>query len=164
MLRAVEIGRDADGDAVNSCVVVPPGGVVAKGAAAGFKLSPVEEEGWRALWDAIKEVGTEPPPGLDLPAGVKVVDWKQWKASWERLDPNPDEDERQRAERIKKRMQRAGAALLKWGIIGRSNPWVWWTQKPVRGYRDTFPKKTKKTADITSEPPSSFDDDPLSLL
>ena len=164
VLRSVEIGVDGDGDPVNSCFIAPPGGTATVGAASGFKLSPVEEEGWKALWDALKEHGEAPPASLNLPAGTRAIHWKTWKQSWERLDPNPDEDERARAERIKKRMQRAGAALLKWGLIGRSNPWVWWSGKPVRGYRDTFPKKTKKTADITSEPPSSFDDDPISLL
>jgi hypothetical protein len=31
-------------------------------------------------------------------------------------------------------MQRAGVTLLKFGVIGRDDPWVWWTGKAVHGY------------------------------
>ena len=162
VLKSVRVGVDGDGADVDSCMIAAPGGASVSGAQAGFNLSPIEDEGFRTLWAAIKEVGGDAPAELQLPAGTRVVRWSDWRDQWTKVDASADDDPAVRAERIKKRMQRAGAALLKWGIIGRSNPWVWWTGKPVRGYRDTFPKRKKP--EPAAEQTTTLADDPLNLL
>lgn len=161
ILKSVRVGADGDGDDVHSCMIADPGGAAVSGAQAGFKLSESEDEAFRALWAAIKEDGVEAPASLQLPAGVRVVRWAHWRNHFLKIDSAAagDEDETKRAERIKKRIERAGKSLLKFGIIGRDNPWIWHSGRPVRGYRDTFPKK-KKPADE----PAADTDDPLNML
>lgn len=161
VLKSVRVGQDADGDDVFSCMVLSPGGEPVSGAARGFSLSPSVDEAFGVFWRALKEYGADAPPSLQLPADVRVMRWSQWRDEWAKLDSSADDDPVARAERIKKRMQRAGTALLKWGVIGRSNPWVWWTGKPVRGYKDTFPKKKKVEPAVAPEADPA---DPLNLI
>jgi hypothetical protein len=131
-LPVVEVGKNKWGNAETSCVVVPVGG--SNGPTKGFKLSKQEELIFRALVNTIAEKGQAPPIGFNIPAGVSVVLYADWREAYAKSAPIDDDDDRKRKEQIKKAMQRAGATLLKFGIIGRDNPWVWWTGKPVRGF------------------------------
>lgn len=135
VLPWVEIGRDADGDPVTSCVVEAP--AVAGGGEHGpraFKLSDPEEKLFRSILEAIMEAGALPPPALSLPASIgKVVDYKLVRTIYASKVLQTDDDPREHAARVKKQIQRAGTALRKFGVIGSHDQLVWLTGKTVRG-------------------------------
>lgn len=139
-LRSFSIGTDERGFDITSSVVVPLNDAEAKDAASGkkrFKLSGSEELLFKALVDAVADSGVAAPGDLKLPPSVKtVVDFKFVRTAYRKLVLQPEDDETAHAERIKKQIQRAGAVLRKFGIIGVSHPWVWWTGKPVRSEKE----------------------------
>ncbi len=122
----VEVGRDADGDPITSCVVVPPDGCTADigggpGVVAGKykgRLTDRQEIAMRALQDALIEHGRAAPRALGLPAGTRVVEWAQWRVRWARVAFD-DEGE------VQKESKRIGRSLLTRRLIGKDGNWVW---------------------------------------
>lgn len=143
-LLSVEIGRRDDDRPITSCVVVDVGErekAIAK--RGGFKLRDQEALLFRALLKALAEHGEQAPSVLELPLGTRVVKASFWKAEFEKIAPyetggTDDTAKKRRADAIRKALERAGASLLKFGVIGRNEPWIWWTGKPVAGFRETF--------------------------
>jgi hypothetical protein len=76
-LEIVEVGADADGDAITSCVVVPVEGVAR--AAPTRKLSDRQRLALDALDECAATVGKPPPPSLGLPFGLTVVTLTEWR-------------------------------------------------------------------------------------
>lgn len=155
-LYPVEIGtRKFDGKPVTSCVTLEVGEKDALRKAEtskGFRLTQQEEVVFRALINMLAEKGQAPPIGFNIPASVTVVPYKDWRDAFARMAPIDDDDPRKKAQNVKKAMQRAGTTLLKWGIIGRDDPWIWWTGKPVRGFAKHVP------APIASAPTDQVDE------
>ncbi len=99
-VECVEVGRDDDGDAITSCVVVPADREEAKSAEQkkpkGFKDK--HELALRALDEALLNHGTLAPPACLAPQGTKVVSLDQWReeavrnAAVKRDAANPRED------------------------------------------------------------------------
>ena len=138
-LMSVGIGfRQSDGEPITSCVTLDVGEREAvKSQKPGFKLTQQEELVFRALVTALGELGRPPPADRrNIPPQIStVVTYKEWRDVYARSAPiDEDSDDAKRAAAIKKAMQRAGVTLLSFGIIGRDNPLVWWTGKPVRGF------------------------------
>lgn len=78
-LQPIELGRDADGDPIVSCVVVPtdaPPPTEKKKKAV--RLSPAKKIALQALERAIEEVGAKPPSNPNIGAPL-VVTFDQWR-------------------------------------------------------------------------------------
>jgi hypothetical protein len=128
----VEVGRDEDGDPVTSCVVVPPDGCTADiGGGPGVvashykgRLTDRQEIAMRALREAMLDHGRNAPAELGLPAGIRVVDWAQWRARWARMETSDEKAIQRESERI-------GRALLTRRVIGKDGNWVWIVHKEV---------------------------------
>lgn len=158
-LFQVEVGTRFDGKPETSCVTLEVGEKDAARKAEGnrgFKLTQQEELVFRALVNALAEKGQAPPTGFKIPEGVSVITYAEWREAYARSAPIDHDDERKRKETIKKAMTRAGTTLLKFGIIGRDDPYVWWTGLPVRG----FARQAGQPLDFSKlKPPAQAPDD-----
>jgi hypothetical protein len=89
-LERIEIGIDADGDPISSCVIVPVEGDVPKAATTRRKLSDRQKLALEALTEVALRVGTAPNPDWQLPSGIKTVKVDDWREEMERrsiIDP-----------------------------------------------------------------------------
>lgn len=77
-LEVVEIGMDADGEAITSCVVTPAEPTTEQ-ATKAVKLSAPCSLALSALRQAVDEAGEVPPASNHIPAGVKVVSAELWR-------------------------------------------------------------------------------------
>jgi hypothetical protein len=78
-LEVVEVGLDADGDALTSCAVLPVEGVQAR-PDINRKLSDRQKLALDALAECAADRGKPPPQTLGLPAGllaVSLIEWRQ---------------------------------------------------------------------------------------
>lgn len=150
-LKSIDVGvRKQDGKTLTSCVCLEVGekDAGAKTGEQGFRLTGQEELVFRALMKALTDHGRPAPAETkNAPRGVTVVDYKHWREAFAASAPIDSQDERTRSAAIKKAMQRGGITLLKYGVIGRDDPWCWWTGKPVRGFG-----KVKSTASPSTVP------------
>lgn len=145
-LESVLVGyRKRDGQPMTSCVCVEVGEKDAAARAAlrkGFQLADQEQTFFRALLDSLTKHGIAPPDYIDAPLGVGcVVEWEHFRDAFAALlwREEGDDEDRHR-ERVKRAITRAGKSLVKFGIIGRYQQgagYVWWTNKPVAGFRKT---------------------------
>ena len=162
-LYPVVIGnRQIDGRPVTSCVTLEVGEKDAARKAEmqkGFSLTKQEELVFRALVNALAERGQAPPLGFNIPAATSVVEYKTWREFYAKSAPIDDDDDRKRKETVKKAMTRAGTTLLKFGIIGRDTPWIWWTGKPVRGFGRKPPDAPAPAGPQPSDLPPQADDE-----
>lgn len=118
-LRSVEVGRDADGDVVRSCVVEHVEAVTAK--ATGPKLPAGCKIALRALHNAIVEFGEPGPTSPHIPASVRVVAVTEWRkqALREGISNGDTQDAAYRA------FARAKERLNADGIVGIFNELAW---------------------------------------
>ena len=99
------------------------------------------------------------PLDLELPSTVqRVVDWHLWRDAYSKIDPSVERDTAKLDRRLKSAMKRAGEVLLEHGVIGRSNPWVWVTGRPVQGFPETYPKLRTIAGSGNDEPVYGVDD------
>ncbi|HEX5508946.1 MAG TPA: AAA family ATPase [Pseudolabrys sp.] len=134
-LKSVELGiRPRDGKVLTSCVCVTVDDREFEAQTTGFRLKGQEELIFKALMKALETKGRPAPVEMAaIPADTTVVEYKHWRALYAASAPIDSEDERTRSSTIKKAMQRAGATLLRYDVIGREQNFVWWTGKAVRG-------------------------------
>lgn len=146
-LLPVEVGTKEDGRPLTSCVVVDVGAkakFVEERAAKGFKLRDGETLVFKALWRALLDHGVQAPSELGLPLGSRVVDSVHWREEYRKVAPSgvveggDDLAEKRKHDANRKALERAYKALLNWNVIGRSDPWVWWTGKAIQGMPETF--------------------------
>lgn len=158
------IGKDQDGDDRTSCVVVPVGDDAAAPPAPGFKLDATEEALFRSLLEALAERGVPPvSQNIPLPKAITaVVEFREVRARYKARILQTDDDVRKHDERVRKQIQRAGAALKKYQVIGVANNWVWWTGKPVRGARGAIAGGDTSPTQATDDSARYDDHDPLS--
>jgi len=170
VLKGVAIGVDEDGDAVTSCVVQQPDG--ARTDVEAYERPNVTDSEslmLRAIEKALEDSGGPPPSGAGLPSRItSVVEWKLVRAAYDSLafdtDGLSDETDEQRSKRLDARakaMSRAGQSLLRKGIIGKENPFVWLTGRRVKGHRMTQTSVADATQDAPpahQEPPERNDD------
>lgn len=169
VLKSVTIGMDDDGDAVTSCVVLKPNGD-ASDQPVPEKASITDAEALllRAIEKAVSDGGTRPPYGTGLPQSLRVVEWRQAVKAYDSIAFDAEdvegEDQAVRDKRLAARRQaikRSGERLMRKGIIGRENPWVWLTGKPIKGYRkpqDVFVPPIDDAGPITQVEPSDLED------
>lgn len=134
VLPQVVIGADADGDAMTSCVVAPPAGqaTIAEkpGTAPGGvkRPSPQQSNILRALLKALAERGEATPGELQLPRSVTTVTRVgHWYDAYRQTAAEQTDDA------VKQAMKRASDYWLERRVVGRNNPYVWITGRPVEG-------------------------------
>jgi hypothetical protein len=132
VLPAVEIGKDPDGDAITSCVVKEPAGMSQSAGAAkdsaGIRFSDQQNNVLRALVNALEEFGEPTPTSLNLPRSVaRVVKVQHWYEVYRRT-ASEDNDAA-----VRQAMKRANDKFLDRRVMGRINPYVWITGRPVLG-------------------------------
>jgi hypothetical protein len=118
-LGPIEIGTDADGDAISSCVIVPVDSALAT-RIVSRRLSDRQRLALDALNEAALASGQSPPIEWQLPAGIQMVGVNHWrdelirKGVIDRTAANP------RAEF--KRLRQALAARK---LIGDRDDFIW---------------------------------------
>lgn len=148
VLKGVEIGTDADGDKVFSCIVVPPDR--ASGAAApaedGMFVTGVNAVILRAIYTAVSRRGVLAPRELALSTGAMAVTradlWTEIRSAVQgdeddtdiREGETPEEAEKRRAAARRQQVKRAMDYLYSKGITGAKDEWIWLTGKKVRGF------------------------------
>ena len=170
VLKSVTIGIDSDGDPVTSCVVLQPDGA-ASDMAQSERPNVTNSESllMRAIDKAIKTHGVLAPESLSTQSGdVQVVDWKFVRDAYDtlafdgdRLEGESDDDRARRLETRRKAMNRGGESLLRKGLIGRDNPYIWRTKRRVKGHREIRPVEKAAPELVEEVSPQTYgDDDP----
>jgi AAA domain len=96
-LVPVDVGVDADGDPMTSCVIVPlEGQEVAKPVTKKAKLPKAAQIALRALSQAIDECGEAAPTSNHIPPSVKVTTVERWREYAYRIGISPSEKPRAR--------------------------------------------------------------------
>jgi len=162
VLPAVEIGRDAEGEPVTSCVVRGPNsegapGETSKATDAGIRLTPQAEVFLRAVYRALADHGESPPHELGLPGGTRVVKWKTLGEVFASMafDGADEADPKKRQDKLSQAMKRHGERLMQLNVIMRENPFVWLTGRKVRG----FAKRDDSAERRAEEAPPPMQDD-----
>jgi hypothetical protein len=159
VLPAVEIGRDAEGEPITSCVVRRPNvdgapGETARPADAGLRLAPQTEVFLRAVYRALAEHGEDAPFSLGLPRGTRVVKWKTLAEVFAAMafDGADETDPAKRANKLSQAMKRQGEKLMQQNVIMRENPFVWLTGRKVKGFAKRDDSAGRRAAEAP-EPP-----------
>lgn len=166
-LKAINLGEDAKGKPITSCVCLNVGekdAIRKEEESKGFTLRGEEVPYFRAVLNAIKMHGAPVPRDMDLPAQVRSIvgnsDINKLYLQSQPIDEDmagKTEEEIKEIkdahwEKLKKRMQAARKQLNKFGIIGIQDQTIWWTGKPVRGFAETMPPKPVKVDDTAPLP------------
>lgn len=140
VLSSIELGRDEDGDAITSCTIEAPdrGDWSGEEPAAGeTKLSDRAWNFLRVIERMSEEHGVAPlSVGLDLPRAIeRVVEFKIVRqafvaSSFELQDDGGDPEAH--ATRIRSLIGRVGDSLVRKGLVGRHDRFLWRTSKPLR--------------------------------
>jgi hypothetical protein len=130
-LRQVEIGTDAEGDPITSCVVEPH--TSAGRSSPRRKVSGNQGLALEALCDVLAREGRVPPPSDHIPANVPVVPLKRWRDHFLARAPGTDIPDTNR-----KRFDRAATTLVQAGVISKWQSDVWIIREPDAG-QDTAP-------------------------
>jgi hypothetical protein len=153
-LMQVEIGTRPDGKPITSCIVLPVGEKeeIRDTRRRALWVNDGTALFYRALLKALDDHGEAPPPGFDIPAEVdRVVHYDRVKAVYRAVAPDDDADPVKLAARLKKALQRARTFLANNGAIDSRNPYVWRTDRPVKGFAPPARAEPRNTAD--DEPP-----------
>lgn len=166
-LPSVELGLDADGEPITSCVVASPVNSALEGVDTsteenGLRLTSQGEVMLRAIYSAIEAHGEVPPPELRLPFHVKVVRWSKVKEAFTELSFEEGDDAK-KADAVRKALQRWGETLYAKQIIGRAAPYIWLTGRRVKGFKvpevaERQPKREVPPVIPPDAPPMSDDD------
>lgn len=133
-LRGVICGYDEDNEIIPGAVVEWIDTPASRAADrevkdAGVALTDQRANVYRALMRAMEEQGIAAPASLRLPKSItRVVHRRYWGEAYRKYYAEDDSEEA-----VKKALQRANDFLVRSGVIGRENPWVWITGKRVRG-------------------------------
>lgn len=135
-LERVELGRDADGDVISSCIVVP----AEPEDAQAPRLRGQAAVALRELQNLTLDAGEPLPAGRRFPSdrtirGVREDQWEKYCETASITSSNkPD------AKRVA--FARAARSLQRIGLIGVMDGWVWLTNKsnkPEQGRTDDAP-------------------------
>jgi len=159
VLRQVEIGRDADGDAITTCVVDTPGGhnpastsPKVRAVPPGYwDLKPNARRVFVALKEALERKGVVAPDGVRCPLGAICVRVGDWREELDRIRAG-EYDGKDMEAANKKTIQRA---IDNWmgddRIIGKDGEWVWRTRMKIMRV-DAEPLKPLRESAADSAP------------
>jgi hypothetical protein len=143
VLKQVRLGERPDGKPITSCVCMSPGGTVSE-ARDDERLSDQQHMAFQALLNAVDKHGEDTPAMLSLPRSITtVVRYERWKEEYARLSMVDEEDEKKRAETIKKALQRAGQNFVRKKWVGRASPYVWVTGRFPPGFGADRKRRTR---------------------
>ncbi|TIR34553.1 MAG: hypothetical protein E5X35_07520 [Mesorhizobium sp.] len=135
ILKQVVLGTRPNGKPLTSVVCAPPGGQGPE-VTDDKRLSDQQAIAMQALINALERHGEATPDMLKLPKSIKtVVRMGHWRLEYAALSMMDDEDPKKKQERIKKALQRAGERFFGAKWIGRAEPYVWLTGRPVPGFK-----------------------------
>lgn len=139
ILKQVVLGKRPTGELLTSVVCAAPGGNTPDDG-DDKRLSDQQSIAMQALINALEKHGETPPDVLKLPKSIKVIVrmgyWKQEYAALSMILED-EHDPKKKAERIRKALQRSGERFFGAKWIGRAEPYVWLTGKPVPGFKKT---------------------------
>jgi hypothetical protein len=156
VLPAITIGRDADGDDIRSCTLEEPDegeirGIDTATPADGRGLSDQAYGFIKALEQTIAEHGIEATTvGVALPYGMRVVEFAKFRdlfaaTSFESGDAKDAT--------IRQAIKRHGQKLFNMGLVGRRDPYIWRTGKPIAGAAGATEPVTETAGSVTPEHP-----------
>lgn len=158
-LKSVELyKRASDSKMITSCVCLEVGEKDAKryeGKMNAFNVSERERHFLTAMFKALKDNGIPVTAEMAAPSSVThVATVNDIKVEFAKLvwpdigdDDLPEEEKRRRFDqRVRTAMSTAGKSLVRFGVIGRDQKWVWWSGRAVNGFPQTFKR------DETSKP------------
>ena len=148
-MRQQIVGRDEEGEAITSCIIIPGAAELSSQVAemddAGKQLLSADGRAvlndsltlyLRALARAIENYGMDvPPPKVEVrvPSGKRFVSNKEWIAEIMRSSTTDRSDPDKFRDAIYAGRKRAADALLRRGIIGTDNDYYWRTDRKVAG-------------------------------
>ena len=122
-LERVELGTDADGHAIDSCIVLPVDGNPSSPPSKTAKLTKAAYVALRALAEALDEHGEPAPASNHVPPAVRVVSLTAWRQQAYRRGISPSGEDRARQQAFR----RAYEHLLGIGRIATWDGLVWLT-------------------------------------
>jgi hypothetical protein len=118
-LEHVDLGADADGESVSSCVVVPA--ETSTPASRGKKVTGTKKVALDILRKVINEAGERPPAGNHVPQNTKVVLIETWRAyAYKTSIADSDKPDSQ-----KHAFKRASDKLMEAKLVGIWGDYVW---------------------------------------
>ena len=174
VLRLIDIGIDADGDKINSCIIGEPNGEAAEPEhPEGINLAGYNTVVLRGIYNAIAKHGVTAPRELALSGGQMAIDREDLrKALREELDADggdlslkdgeTEEDARKRREAAyRQNVYRAIDTLYRKSVVGRADGWLWLTGKRVRGFEPApgmgEQRQERRPSTSSTEPPAYLD-------
>jgi hypothetical protein len=96
----------------------------------------------RCILQCQNDYGSRPIPELGLPRSIGVVvDYDYVKrmmfTKMLRDDDNTEEGRAKHRERTRSALKAARMRLMAMDVVGSSDPFIWWTGRPVRGIKET---------------------------
>ncbi len=144
VLPQVEIGTDADGDKITSCIVAPPSGQAGQTVAnpTAIQLGGAHAKVFRALYDVLADETkfVFAPHDARLPEGARAAPNKHLSARFaetekvENFDDLSEEDKEKERGRIRQALKRSRDHLYNKGIIGIKDDLIYATGKAVMGF------------------------------
>lgn len=161
VLRGVDLGHDADGDRITSCIVSAPAKVEEE-VEAGAGDYEFKQDNARLLFatlhETIRRKGQPPVAGVPAPAGQRVCEVKDWQDLFSRRAPQNDIDTPEaRTKRVRQAVAKAITRFQQINLIGHDSGTVWLTGRPVRGF-NTSPQR-KIISEPKGETPASEADE-----
>ena len=118
-LDVIDMGQDADGDPITTCVIVPTDAAPKKQRKKS--LPGAAQVALKALGEAIADHGERMPETSTIPVGVEAVTIDRWRKQF-RLRYGTDDTT---GDTTKKAFQRSREVLLREQIVNMSDPYVW---------------------------------------
>jgi hypothetical protein len=119
-IRQVELGVDADGDAVTACVIDEEAERAGPPLPKDKPLTQTQQRALRLLGRAIEEAGSVPLASKHTPSGVLCVAENVWRQyCYQGAISVGDQDAKRMA------FKRAAEALVSSGHVGRWGSFVW---------------------------------------
>lgn len=170
VLAGVELGIDAYGDKITSCVVEEPSSgasVAPRPLGDNLRLSVTQRLYMQALEAAIEEYGTNPPQDWGMSRSVKVVDAKRVATAYRRMSFEGDAhtDDKARTKAVTKTITTAGNALLAAKLIGREGNLLWITGRKSRAKQNYRADESEgqNSQDMFRDEPAPHPDDDIPI-
>ena len=167
VLGVVTIGKDEDGDPLTSCVIdEPKGGRSGSVTRNTIRLTDREREFLDAIEWCLAEYGIKAgEAGLKIARTVDVVKhgYVKQRFAEKTFAVDPDDSDKVQNNRIDQAIKRAGASLVKLGLIDREGKYYWRTDKRLTEWTEEPDKKNDTQPDAANPNPATDPDDEVPL-